>query len=73
MLDENQTAELLDFTTTIVAAHVSHNAMPASDLPRLIATVHEAARCPRPAPLTRSYFFGVEPATARLVSREKKY
>ena len=41
MPDDKQTAELLEFTTTIVSAHVSHNAMSASDLPRLIATVHE--------------------------------
>ena len=41
MPDEKQTAELLDLTTTIVGAHVSHNAMPAADLPALIATVHE--------------------------------
>ncbi len=41
MSDDKQTAELLDLTTTIVSAHVSHNAMPVVDLPRLIATVHE--------------------------------
>ncbi len=41
MPDDKPTAELLELTTKIVAAHVSHNAMPATDLPRLIATVHE--------------------------------
>ncbi len=57
MPDEKQTAELLDFTATIVAAHVSKNAMPASDLPRLIGTVHETLgtlgteeAAPRPKP-----------------------
>ena len=64
MPDETQTAELLDFTTTIVAAHVSHNAMPAADLPGVIATVHETlatlgregtAEKPKPAvPIKRS-------------------
>ncbi len=41
MPDDKPTAELLELTTKIVAAHVSHNAMPAAELPRLIATVHE--------------------------------
>ncbi len=41
MPDDKPSAELLEHTTRIVAAHVSHNAMPAADLPRLIATVHE--------------------------------
>ncbi len=41
MPHDKPTAELLELTTQIVAAHVSHNAMPATDLPRLIATVHE--------------------------------
>ncbi len=41
MPDEKPSAELLELTTKIVAAHVSHNAIPAADLPRLIATVHE--------------------------------
>ena len=56
MSDDKQTAELLDLTTTIVSAHVSHNAMPAVDLPRLIAIVHETlgilgteAEKPKPA------------------------
>ncbi len=41
MPDDKPTTELLELTTKVVAAHVSHNAMPAADLPRLIATVHE--------------------------------
>ncbi len=41
MPDDKPTAELLEHTTRIVAAHVANNAMPAADLPRLIATVHE--------------------------------
>ncbi len=41
MPDEKPSAELLELTTKIVAAHVSHSAIPAADLPRLIATVHE--------------------------------
>ena len=52
MPDDKPTAELLELTTKIVAAHVSHNAMPATDLPRLIATVHEtlATLGPEPKP-----------------------
>ncbi len=57
MPDDKPTAELLELTTKIVAAHVSHNAMPAADLPRLIATVHETLAklgteeaAPRPEP-----------------------
>ncbi len=57
MPDDKPSAELLDLTTKIVAAHVSHNAMPAADLPRLIATVHETLAklgteeaAPRPEP-----------------------
>ncbi len=58
MPDDKPTAELLEHTTRIVASHVSHNAMPATDLPGLIATVHEtlatlgteeAAPKPKPA------------------------
>jgi predicted transcriptional regulator len=41
MPDDKQTAKLLELTSTIISAHVSTNAMPASELPRLIATVHE--------------------------------
>ncbi len=57
MPDETQTAELLDFTTTIVAAHVSHNPIAAAELPGVIATVHQALATlepeeaiPRPKP-----------------------
>ena len=35
-------AELLEFTTSIVAAHVSKNAMAETELPGLIAAVHRA-------------------------------
>ena len=48
MPDDKPSAELLEHTTRIVAAHVSHNAMPAADLPRLIATVHETLAALRP-------------------------
>ncbi len=41
MPQDEQSPELLEHTTKIVAAHVANNAMPAADLPRLIATVHE--------------------------------
>ncbi len=41
MPQDEQSPELLEHTTKIVAAHVANNAMPATDLPRLIATVHE--------------------------------
>ena len=42
MPDDKPSAELLELATKIVAAHVSHNAVPTSDLPGLIATVHQA-------------------------------
>ncbi len=41
MPDEQQTAELLELTTRIVAAHVASNPIAATDVPGLIATVHE--------------------------------
>ncbi len=57
MPDEKQTTELLDLTTTIVAAHVASNPIAAADLPHLIGTVHETlgtlgteAAAPRPEP-----------------------
>ncbi len=57
MPQDEQRPELLEHTTKIVAAHVSHNAMAAADLPRLIATVHETLAklgpeepAPRPEP-----------------------
>ena len=58
MPEDEQRRELLEHTTRIVAAHVANNAMPAADLPGLIATVHEtlaklgteeAAAKPKPA------------------------
>ncbi len=58
MPQNEQRQELLEHTTKIVAAHIANNAMPAVDLPRLIATVHEtlaklgtedAAAKPKPA------------------------
>ncbi len=52
MPDDKPTAELLELTTKVVAAHVANNAMPAADLPGLIATVHEtlATLGPEPKP-----------------------
>ena len=41
MPDDKPTAELLQHTSTIVAAHVANNAIAATDIPGLIATVHE--------------------------------
>ncbi len=41
MPDDKPTAELLQHTSTIVAAHVANNAIAATDIPDLIATVHE--------------------------------
>ncbi len=58
MPENEQSPELLEHTTKIVAAHIANNAMPAVDLPRLIAKVHEtlaklgtedAAAKPKPA------------------------
>ncbi len=42
MPDDKPSAELLELTTTIVAAHLSHNPIAAAELPGLIATVHQA-------------------------------
>ncbi len=41
MPEMEQREELLEFTTTIVEAHVSNNPIAVADLPGLIATVHE--------------------------------
>jgi len=58
MPDEKPTAELLEHTTRIVAAHVANNPIAAAELPSVIATVHqalatlgpeEAAAKPKPA------------------------
>ncbi len=64
MPQEIQSAELIGLTATIVAAHVSKNAISATELPGLIATVHktlatvgteEAAARPDPAvPIKKS-------------------
>ncbi len=57
MPDDKPTAELLELTTKVVAAHVANNPIAAADLPRLIATVHETLAklgpeepAPRPEP-----------------------
>jgi predicted transcriptional regulator len=58
MPDDKPTAELLELTTKVVAAHVANNPIAAADLPSVIATVHqalaalgpeEAAAKPKPA------------------------
>ncbi len=64
MPENEQRRELLELTSTIVAAHVSNNAVPTADLPGVIATVHEtlaalgteeAAPKPKPAvPIKKS-------------------
>ncbi len=41
MPDDKPTAELLEHTTRIVAAHVANNPIAAAELPDLIATVHQ--------------------------------
>jgi predicted transcriptional regulator len=41
MPDDKPTAELLELTTKVVAAHVANNAIAATDVPDLIATVHQ--------------------------------
>ncbi len=57
MPDDKPTAELLEHTTRIVAAHISHNPIAVTDVPGLIATVHETLAtlgpeeaAPRPEP-----------------------
>ncbi len=58
MPQDEQSPELLELTTKVVAAHVSHNPIAAAELPSVIATVHqalaalgpeEAAAKPKPA------------------------
>ncbi len=58
MPDDKPTAELLEHTTRIVAAHIANNPIAAAELPSVIATVHqalaalgpeEAAAKPKPA------------------------
>ncbi len=57
MPDDKPTAELLEHTTRIVAAHVANNPIAVTDVPGLIATVHESLAAlgpeeaaPRPEP-----------------------
>ncbi len=57
MPDDKPSPELLELTTKIVAAHVANNAIAATDMPGLIATVHETLAtlgpeepAPRPEP-----------------------
>ncbi len=57
MPDDKPTAELLEHTTRIGAAHVANNAIAATDMPGLISTVHQALAslgpeeaAPRPEP-----------------------
>jgi predicted transcriptional regulator len=56
MPENEQRRELLELTSTIVAAHVSNNSVPTADLPGVIATVHETLaalgteEAPRPKP-----------------------
>ncbi len=50
MPQDEQSPELLEHTTKIVAAHVSHNPIAAGDLPGVIATVHQALATLGPEP-----------------------
>ncbi len=57
MPDDKPSAELLEHTTRIVAAHVAKNPIAVTDVPGLIATVHESLAAlgpeeaaPRPEP-----------------------
>ena len=50
MPQNEQSPELLEHTTKIVAAHVSHNPIAAGDLPGVIATVHQALATLGPEP-----------------------
>jgi predicted transcriptional regulator len=40
MSEKSNHSELLALTSSIVAAHVSHNSLPASELPQLLKDVH---------------------------------
>jgi predicted transcriptional regulator len=42
MMDDVKGARLLELATDIVSAYVAHNAVPASELPTLIRTIHTA-------------------------------
>ncbi len=57
MPDDKPTAELLELTTKVVAAHVANNPIAATELPGLIVTVHQTLAtlgpeeaAPRPEP-----------------------
>ncbi len=57
MSQNEQNPELLEHTTRIVAAHVAKNPIAVTDVPGLIATVHQALAAlgpeepaPKPAP-----------------------
>ena len=41
-LSESRSAQLVELSAEIVSAYVSHNALSAPDLPKLIASVHTA-------------------------------
>jgi len=43
-MDQTSPPNSLELTTDLVSAHVSHNPLPASDLPSLIEAVHTALR-----------------------------
>ena len=42
MVESANELQLIEFTTEIVSAYVAHNAVPATDLPLLVRTVHAA-------------------------------
>ena len=57
MPDDKPSPELLEFTTKVVAAHVANNPIAVTDVPGLIATVHQTLAtlgpeepAPRPEP-----------------------
>ncbi len=50
MPQDEQSPELLEHTTRIVAAHVANNPIAAGDLPGVIATVHQALATLGPEP-----------------------
>ena len=57
MPEDEQSPELLELTTKVVAAHVTNNPIAVTDVPGLIATVHQALAAlgpeeaaPRPEP-----------------------
>ena len=43
-MTQNSPPKYLELTTDLISAYVSHNALPASDLPSLIDAVHAALR-----------------------------